>query len=75
MDRSGLMTTTRCMCPQLQSWAEIRHRAQPRAAGWRTDGEMVRTPTTLHAEDDDWCHASTLVHGVMNDGEQYRLVA
>ena len=30
-------------------------------AGRYTDGEMVRTAYTLHAEDDDWGQAGTLV--------------
>jgi catalase len=43
-------------------------------AGWHTDGEMVRAAYTLHAEDDDWGQAGTLVRDVMNDEERDRLV-
>jgi catalase len=45
------------------------------AAGWHTDGEMVRSAYTLHAEDDDWGQARTLVRQVMNDAERDRLVS
>jgi catalase len=52
--------------------ADIAHYGEP--AGWYTDGEMVRTAYTLHAEDDDWGQAGTLVRVVMNDAERARLV-
>jgi catalase len=42
---------------------------------WHTDGEMVRAANTLHAEDDDWGQAHTLVREVMDDAERQRLVA
>jgi catalase len=50
---------------------------QSRAAEvlWQTDGEMVRTANTLHAEDDDWGQAATLVRDVMDDAERDRLVS
>jgi catalase len=44
-------------------------------AGWHTDGEMVRAAYRLHAEDDDWGQAATLVRKVMNDAERDRLVS
>jgi catalase len=44
------------------------------AAGWHTDGEIVRTAYTLRAADDDWGQAGTLVRDVMNDEERDRLV-
>jgi catalase len=44
-------------------------------AGWHTDGEMVRSAYSLHAEDDDWGQAGTLVREVMDDGERDRLVS
>ncbi len=43
-------------------------------AGWHTDGEMVRTASTLHAEDDDWGQAGTLVREVLDDAARERLV-
>jgi catalase len=42
---------------------------------WEVDGDMVRTAYTLHAEDDDWGQAGTLVREVMNDAERDRLVS
>jgi catalase len=42
---------------------------------WETDGEMVRAAYTLHAEDDDYGQANTLVNQVMNDAERDRLVS
>src|SRR5680860_367474 len=30
-------------------------------AGWHTDGDMVRSANSLHAEDDDWGQPSTMV--------------
>jgi catalase len=40
-----------------------------------TGGEMVREAYTLHAEDDDYGQANTLVNKVMNDAERARLVS
>ena len=36
---------------------------------------MVRAAYTLHAEDDDWGQAGTLVREVMDDAERDRLVS
>ena len=44
-------------------------------AGWHTDGDLVRSAYTLHAEDDDWGQAGTLVREVMDDAERDRLVS
>jgi catalase len=43
-------------------------------AGWHADGEMVRAAYTLHAEDDDWGQAGTLVREVMDEAQRDRLV-
>ena len=43
-------------------------------AGWYTDGESIRAAQTLHAEDDDWGQAGTLVRDVLSDAERDRLV-
>jgi catalase len=43
-------------------------------AGWHADGDMVRTAYTLHAEDDDWGQAGTLVRQVMDDAARDRLI-
>jgi catalase len=43
-------------------------------AGWHTEGEIVRTAATLHADDDDWGQAGTLVRDVMDAAERDRLV-
>ena len=42
---------------------------------WATDGEMVRQAYTLHAEDDDWGQAGTLVREVMDDAARERLAS
>jgi catalase len=44
-------------------------------AGWYTDGEMVHAAQTLHAEDDDWGQAGTLVRDVLDDAARARLVS
>lgn len=42
-------------------------------AGWHTDGDMQRAAYTLHAEDDDWGQAGTLVRDVLDDAARERL--
>ena len=44
-------------------------------AVWAADGEMVRAAYTLHAEDDDYGQANTLINRVMDDGQRQRLVS
>src|SRR5256886_8794633 len=44
-------------------------------AGWHTDGDMVHAAYTLHAEDDDWGQAGTLVREVMDDAARDRLAS
>jgi catalase len=44
-------------------------------AGWHADGDMVHAAYTLHAEDDDWGQAGTLVRKVMDDAARDRLVS
>jgi catalase len=44
-------------------------------AGWHTDGDMVRAAQTLHADDDDWGQAGSLVRDVMSEAERDRLVS
>ena len=46
----------------------------PESAGWYSDGDMVRAAGTLHAEDDDWGQAGTLVREVLDDAARERLV-
>jgi catalase len=43
-------------------------------AGWHSDGDMVRAAATLHAEDDDFGQAGTLVREVLDDAARNRLV-
>jgi catalase len=43
-------------------------------AVWAADGEIVRAAYTLHAEDDDYGQANTLLTQVMDDAERNRLV-
>lgn len=42
--------------------------------GWEADGALVRAAYTLHAEDDDFGQAHTLVREVMGEDERARLV-
>ncbi|QDQ96040.1 catalase [Tomitella fengzijianii] len=44
-------------------------------AGWPADGELTRTAASLHAEDDDYGQAGTLVREVMDDAARERLVS
>jgi catalase len=53
--------------------ADASHYGEP--AGWHADGDMVRAAYSLHADDDDWGQAGTLVRGVMGDDERDRLVS
>ncbi|BDZ41783.1 catalase [Paraoerskovia sediminicola] len=48
--------------------------ALPAERGWESDGEMVRSAYTAHAEDDDFVQAGTLVREVMDDAARGRLV-
>ena len=41
--------------------------------GWYVDGDTMRSATTLHAEDDDWGQAGTLVREVLDDAARERL--
>ena len=43
-------------------------------AGWQTSGHMMHAAYTLHAEDDDWGQAGTLVREVLDDAARERLV-
>ena len=43
--------------------------------GWEADGDMVRSAYTLHAEDDDWGQAGTMVREVLDDAARDRLVS
>ena len=42
--------------------------------GWESDGQMVRAAYSLHAEDDDFGQAGTLVREVFDDAQRERLV-
>ena len=52
--------------------ADVTRYGEP--AGWHADGDMVHAAYTLHAEDDDWGQAGTLVREVMDDAARDRLV-
>jgi catalase len=52
--------------------ADVRHYGE--VAGWHTDGEMVHAAQALHAEDDDWGQAGTLVRQVLDEAARQRLV-
>jgi len=41
---------------------------------WHADGQMIRSAYTLHAEDDDWGQAGTMVREVLDDAARDRLV-
>ena len=42
---------------------------------WQVDGDLVRAAYSLHAEDDDYGQAGTLVRDVMDDAARERLIA
>jgi catalase len=42
--------------------------------GWEADGEMVRSAYELHAEDDDFGQAGTLVRDIWNDAQRAEFV-
>jgi catalase len=44
------------------------------ADGWEADGEMTRSAYTLHAEDDDFGQAGTMVRDVWNDAQRTQFV-
>ena len=52
--------------------ADTAHFGEP--AAWHVDGALQRAAYTLHAEDDDWGQAGTLVREVMDDAALDRLV-
>ncbi|MDO3401677.1 catalase [Mycolicibacterium neoaurum] len=49
--------------------------ARTAEALWHADGDMVRAAYSLHAEDDDWGQAGTLVRDVLDDAARDRLVS
>lgn len=44
------------------------------AHSWAADGELTRTAATLHAEDDDFGQAGTLIRDVFDEAQRDRLV-
>ncbi|MGH7090908.1 MAG: catalase-related domain-containing protein, partial [Stellaceae bacterium] len=54
-----------------RGWAD---ETGPVQDGWESDGEMVRSAYTLHAEDDDFGQPGTLVRKVWNDAQRDRFV-
>jgi catalase len=52
--------------------------ADPAAAGddsgWQNDGALIRAAATLHAEDDDFGQAGTMVRVVLDDAARARLI-
>jgi catalase len=53
--------------------ADVARYGEP--AGWHTDGDLVYAGQTLHAEDDDWGQAGTMVRDVLDDAARDRLVS
>ena len=47
----------------------------PAVERWEADGEFVHAAYSLHAEDDDWGQAGTLVRDVMDEAQRDRLVS
>ncbi|WP_448071863.1 catalase [Georgenia yuyongxinii] len=54
-----------------RSWSD---EAGPVIDGWEADGEMVRSAYALHAEDDDFGQAGTLVREVFDDAQRQQFV-
>lgn len=46
----------------------------PVPEGWEADGEMVRQAYILHADDDDWTQAGTLIRDVFDAAARDRFV-
>jgi catalase len=44
------------------------------AEGWEADGEMVRQAYQLHAQDDDWTQAGSLIREVFDNDARDRFV-
>lgn len=42
---------------------------------WAADGELLRSAYTLHAQDDDWGQAGTMVRDVFDDAARERFVS
>jgi catalase len=75
--KDGLMRTKNVSDPVYSPNSYGGPVADPALAGesrWQADGDMVRGAYTLHAEDDDFGQAGTLVRTVYNDAERDRLV-
>jgi catalase len=56
------------------SYGGPRAQAPQHLAGWEVDGTMVRAAADLHAEDDDWGQAGTMVREVLDAPARDRLV-
>jgi catalase len=54
-----------------RAWAD---ETGPMPDGWEADGEMVRSAYALHADDDDFGQAGTLVRAVWDDAQRARFV-
>src|SRR5690606_40111401 len=54
-----------------RAWAD---NTGPMPDSWESDGEMVRSAYTLHAEDDDFGQPGTMVREVFNDEQRSLLV-
>ena len=54
-----------------ESWSD---ETGPVDSSWESDGELVRSAYTLHAEDDDFGQAGTLYREVFDDGARSRFV-
>jgi catalase len=54
-----------------RSWADETSRVPD---GWESDGEMVRSAYSLHAEDDDFTQPGILVREVFDDAQRAALV-
>lgn len=54
-----------------RAWADA---TGPAEDGWETDGALVRSAYSLHAEDDDFGQAGTLVREIYSEAERDQLV-
>ncbi len=46
-----------------------------KTVGWYSDGEMARSASTPHEQDDDWGQAGTMIREVLDDAARERLVS
>jgi catalase len=77
--KDGAMRVTEAHDPVYAPNSKGGPQADPASVGspssWHTDGTLMRSAYTLHAEDDDWGQAGTMVREVLDDAARDRLAS